>query len=1500
MTDFYLESAEIDAVSVGSSLSASYMASDYVEMTNFIEGPTYITYAATTWHTPYLQIPYSSFATFAAVSGWTNNSYEAALQSDEQWIVAVGNQTDSSFIYGPFLTDMKELQLKSIPSTSTALINSVILNGTTVLVSLDEAADDVGLMYYPLKVDPSLSERDLIVLNTSFMSISGETVMIEIDPDAAFPNSSKVVLSDNFRMMSSTGWQVENGFPVFSFQGSNKNYGYFTTVVDNPTTFSICAWFKSTVPSGIIEFSLDTPPNTDYDRVIALSKNGEVKAGIWTGSEDVVTTAGDINYLDGNWHFVVFTSDDANIYLYLDGSLKETASGVPQDYNGYWNIGATLAASWSSLDSPHNYYTGLFKGVAISSSVCITADQVTQLTNAPNYQQYRTILNSISSDWLQMATTGTTLTNNLYLLENGAKISSSSPFAQNGYSFEFVSTNNQYLTTVDTFDDPQNFTICFWFRTTQETGGICTFTEPENYPVSGNYDYQIWLESGTLKWGVNYYGTYTVSSSSSAYHDGSWHFVCASITSGSELYVDGVLVGSHPEEIGYQDYVGRFVFGSFIASGFASSLENYTYYFTGNLSGISVVSVLSAEEISFLYSLTDYDDYCRFCYQHSPLFVYPSLPQVSSFSEIQDPDSLALDSSLSAGSYTLVNGSSLLNDAGPFKGWPGFAFDQSKSQYVRTSPTFDNPQNFTICCWFITSTDGGICAFNTLGDFGTATANHDRMLWINSGILYAGVDPLGGNDEKYLLSTSSSVDDGQWHFACMSISSDYGYQLYLDGKLVDSNSSVTSAYDFSGNWYFGGYNNGGSWDYSPSNRFFLGTISGFAVCSVLSPSQVYALYRCTSYADYCNFLTSADASICFYFNPSTVSTWSALDQWNGSSKIKTFYKPTIHSKAPKHYLITSGSGGGGPSCMNSTDNGSSIFDFYIDSDSSIQPFGSAIVTTGSESNYFRDLSDFTYWEVFDDGWQSSISYSVTSNYEYLIGSTFEFNSLTFSGEVGVYDPSSDQITGAFNFLTITAFGEYSSDLSENTGKTSSDFELSPLAPSSNWTIKTITYSPSSSNEQLYVGAFSPFGPSYAKYASAFLTKYANTVNRLIPRSTITIELTFFNNSSDELPAGTTQYFTLNYSETSSVLSTYTNITCSSPLYLDWIDSDGIGHFWINIHRSVPVGAAITEELKVFPFEPYLMDGVFYGANYSVFGEKNNSSAAYPDNGRYVFFSYGNFTTGEIPSNVIIPSAGVSFTPAIVSPSTTYNSDTPGSYNLYGTYAVNSQYCLQTLNDSQDAMSFFRPTETLSELPFTIEFSWSYLGSPPPADNTGVGFLMEGLPSGNGGYEPEASNGYYATYEFYENFHPGVYSNGTSLTDSGYGMLNNFSSSHTVFYVAYSKVEVSSSQISMYYSGGARIEDSGTTYNFPSQGLYTHYLEPSKYTGTDSSYNWSGYSSPSGGDPIATYSGTVETTNNNFYFAAACGWYVSFEFFYWFRIRKGITLMPFTYRQVLNH
>ncbi len=88
--------------------------------------------------------------------------------------------------------------------------------------------------------------------------------------------------------------------------------------------------------------------------------------------------------------------------------------------------------------------------------------------------------------------------------------------------------------------------------------------------------------------------------------------------------------------------------------------------------------------------------------------------------------------------------------------------------------------------------------------------NHDRELLIsNSGHLVGRIYNVSLADQ--MITSSSPVNDGNWHIAVLSESS-AGMYLYVDGALVASNSSYTTPQSYTGSWTIGGESNAGSFN----------------------------------------------------------------------------------------------------------------------------------------------------------------------------------------------------------------------------------------------------------------------------------------------------------------------------------------------------------------------------------------------------------------------------------------------------------------------------------------------------------------------------------------------------------------------------------------------------------------------------------------------------------------------------------------------------------------
>jgi hypothetical protein len=193
----------------------------------------------------------------------------------------------------------------------------------------------------------------------------------------------------------------------------------------------------------------------------------------------------------------------------------------------------------------------------------------------------------------------------------------------------------------------------------------------------------------------------------------------------------------------------------------------------------------------------------------------------------------ALDSA-GGNNGTLQGGATYTN------GLVGQAFSlNGTSSYVSTSQMVTNPQNFSLAMWFkTTTTHGGVLLGYGNSQTGTS-ANYDRHIYMdNAGELHFGTY----NSGVQVVSSSTSYNDGAWHYAVAISSTNAGASLFVDGQLLASNSAFTTAQNYNGYWRIG-ENNLGSWPFSPSSYYFGGTIDEVTIFNrALLPGEVSAIF----------------------------------------------------------------------------------------------------------------------------------------------------------------------------------------------------------------------------------------------------------------------------------------------------------------------------------------------------------------------------------------------------------------------------------------------------------------------------------------------------------------------------------------------------------------------------------------------------------------------------------------------------------------------------------
>ncbi|WP_342372829.1 PKD domain-containing protein [Propioniciclava soli] len=163
-------------------------------------------------------------------------------------------------------------------------------------------------------------------------------------------------------------------------------------------------------------------------------------------------------------------------------------------------------------------------------------------------------------------------------------------------------------------------------------------------------------------------------------------------------------------------------------------------------------------------------------------------------------------------------------------------FAGNSTSFSATGNAVTAPQVFTIEAWFnTTSTSGG----KVVG-YGSAksgnSGSYDRQVYLNGqGTVSFGVYPGAAK----VVSSAPGYNDGQWHHVVASLGAD-GQTLWIDGRLIGRDSTVTSAQAYDGYWRVGGDNLSG-WPNLGTTTYLAGSIADVAVYDrVLTMDEVDA------------------------------------------------------------------------------------------------------------------------------------------------------------------------------------------------------------------------------------------------------------------------------------------------------------------------------------------------------------------------------------------------------------------------------------------------------------------------------------------------------------------------------------------------------------------------------------------------------------------------------------------------------------------------------------
>jgi PKD repeat protein len=434
-----------------------------------------------------------------------------------------------------------------------------------------------------------------------------------------------------------------------TFSGTTAGLGSTQTAAAAPNTFSIAAWFKTTVKSGkIVGYgNKATGSSTTYDRHIYLDSTGKLNFGVNNGAQTKITTAA-TGWNDGQWHFVVGTMSAAGMAFYVDGKLVGTNSAVTsgQSYNGYWRVGGD--ATWSGTA----YFTGSIDDVAVYPTA-LTLTQIRQqlvdagrpLTGgfAPSDAYGSAVWNDSPGIYYRLdETSGSTATDLSGNTANGTFYGSetlgtaSAVTGPSGTGTTFSGTTNSTLSNNASGTAPSVYSQELWFKTTSTAGGELIGFGNRQSGSSTSVDRIVYMNNaGKITFQVSPLLTYTVASAN-GYNDGKWHQLVATQGSGGmALYLDGQSVATNTQTSA-KSLTGYWRIGG--------DLGSSTYrWFNGSLDEVAIYpSVLTPAQVAAHYAASS-------VYNHAPTAAFTSS---SSFLNLSVDGSTSSDSDGSIASYS--------------------------------------------------------------------------------------------------------------------------------------------------------------------------------------------------------------------------------------------------------------------------------------------------------------------------------------------------------------------------------------------------------------------------------------------------------------------------------------------------------------------------------------------------------------------------------------------------------------------------------------------------------------------------------------------------------------------------------------------------------------------------------------------------------------------------------------------------------------------------------
>jgi PKD repeat protein len=346
-----------------------------------------------------------------------------------------------------------------------------------------------------------------------------------------------------------------------TFSGTDQGLSATQQLIAAPQTFSVETWIRTTTTAGgkIVGFGdKSTGTSNNYDRHLYMDNNGYVTFGVYPGTERKLSSSSPLN--DGRWHQLVGTVGSGGMQLFVDGvrvGFRADTTGA-QDYKGFWRIGGDN--SWSGgqwfagdIDEVAVYPTALDRSRVDAHYVA--SGRASNLPKAPaDSYGSRVFQDDADSFWRLDEKGGTTVaadassTSSPGSYRGGVTQGVPGVLTTAGSSAAQFDGQSGQVSGTRRVSNPQVYSLELWFNSTTNRGGKLIGFGDNPDGLSNNYDRHVFLrDDGRITFGT-WTGQENTVTTTGSYTDGRWHQVVATQSGeGLKLYVDGALIGTHPQ-----------------------------------------------------------------------------------------------------------------------------------------------------------------------------------------------------------------------------------------------------------------------------------------------------------------------------------------------------------------------------------------------------------------------------------------------------------------------------------------------------------------------------------------------------------------------------------------------------------------------------------------------------------------------------------------------------------------------------------------------------------------------------------------------------------------------------------------------------------------------------------------------------------------------------------------------------------------------------------------